>query len=506
MARKSRKQIQTLEYLPTEFPMTVGYVRLSVDDRTENQSIENQKRIISHWADQRELPVSKFYVDSGYSGSKFDRPAFQQLIQDISSGKIECVIVKDLSRIGRDHITVGYYIEEFFPSKNVRFVSVTDQFDTIDGLTDQASPKGSRIRIPLVNVFNEQVVTDIRKKTESALDAKAQRGMFIGPRAPFGYEKSNERIGQIIPDPDAATIVQKIFELFSGGMGITTIVRHLNENNIPTPIQYARSKGLSGNYYDGNGSWNSRSVKYILTNRTYTGVLVQGKEKRVVEGTHEPLVDTKTFDEVQQKLQAKAFNIAEATPKTENILKGKVICGCCGGKMQRKRGTNHADWYFFTCNTSNRLGADKCTGMYVREEDIFSAIYHQLKLYIQEHFISTIEYEQEMAQLHEKLTQQIKFRHEIAEYPMVYYEQYISGKIDFDEYKVRQQKIRQAAEDQKTIELEIEECEQKYRRFTLLCKVRDRELPLSAIIDEINTIVVDTGRKIVVQWNCQYNK
>lgn len=405
-----------------------------------------------------------------------------------------------MSRIGRDHITVGYYIEEFFPSKNVRFVSVTDQFDTIDGSTDQSSPKGSRIRIPLVNVFNEQVVTDIRKKTESALDMKAQQGMFIGPRAPFGYEKSSERVGQIIPDPDDAATVQKIFELFSGEMRITTIVRRLNENNIPTPIQYARSKGLSKNYYNGNDSWNSRSVKYILTNRTYTGVLVQGKEKRVVEGTHQPLVDTKTFNEVQQKLQAKAFNIAKAAPKTENILKGKVICRCCGGKMQRKRGTNHADWYFFTCNSNNRLGADKCTGMYVREEDIFRAIYHQLKLYIQEHFISTIEHEQEMAQLHEKLTQQIKFRHEITEYPMVYYEQYILGKIDFDEYKVRQQKIRQAAEDQKAIELEIEAHEQKYRWSSLLCKVNNKELSLSKIMKEIDKITIECGRKIAVKW------
>lgn len=503
MARKSRKQIQTLEYLATEFPMTAGYVRLSVDDRTENQSIENQKRIISHWADQRELPVSKFYVDSGYSGSKFDRPAFQQLIQDISNGKIECVIVKDLSRIGRDHIIVGYYIEEFFPSKNVRFVSVTDQFDTINGLTDQLWPKGLRIRIPLVNVFNEQVITDIRKRTESALDAKAQRGMFIGPRAPFGYEKSNERIGQIIPDPDAAVIVQKIFELFSGGMGITTIVRYLNENNIPTPIQYARSKELSGNYYDGNGSWNSRSVKYILTNRTYTGVLVQGKEKRVVEGTHQPLVDTKTFDEVQQKLQAKAFNIAEAVPQTENILKGKVICGCCGGKMQRKRGTNHADWYFFTCNTNNRLGADKCTGMYVREEDIFSAIYYQLKLYIQEYFISGLEYDEQMAQLKTKFDAQVEFRHAMAENPAMFYEQYILGEISLDEFKVKQQQLRQAAEEQKAIELEIEKSKQAYTRFSRLCKVRDKELPLSMIVSEINKIVVDAGKEIMVQWKCQ---
>lgn len=155
-------------------------------------------------------------------------------------------------------------------------------------------------------------------------------------------------------------------------MGVTAIVRYLNENTIPTPIQYARSKGLTGNYYDGNGSWNSRSVKYILTNRTYTGVLVQWKEKRVVAGTHEPLVDMKTFDTIQKQLQSKTFHLSDPSQSTENILKGKVICGCCGGKMQRKRGTNHADWHFFTCNTNNRLGVCKCTGMYVREEDIFS--------------------------------------------------------------------------------------------------------------------------------------
>lgn len=285
-------------------------------------------------------------MDVGYGGSTFRRPAFQQLFQDISDGKIECVIVNDLSRVGRDHITVGYYIEEFFPLKNVRFVSVTDQFDTINGLSDQSSPKRSQIRIPLTNVFNEQVATDIKKKTAFALDMKARRGIFIGPRAPFGYQKSEEEFGQIVPDPEAAAIVKNIFKLFIDGMGITTIVRYLNENTIPTPIQYARSKGLTGNYYDGNGSWNSRSVKYILTNRTYTGVLVQGKEKRVVAGTHEPLIDIKIFDAIQKQLQSKAFHLNDSSQGTENILKGKVICGCCGGKMQRKRGTNHADWYF----------------------------------------------------------------------------------------------------------------------------------------------------------------
>lgn len=276
---------------------------------------------------------------------------------------------------------------------------------------------------------------------------KAQRGIFIGPRAPFGYQKSEKEFGQIVPDPEVATIVKNIFKLFIDGMGITTIVRYLNENTIPTPMIYARSKGLTGNYFDGNGSWNSRSVKYILTNRTYTGVLVQGKEKRVVAGTHKPLVDIKTFDTIQRQLQSKSFHLSDSSQSTENILKGKVICGCCGGKMQRKRGTNHADWYFFTCNTNNCLGVGKCTGMYVREEDIFSAIYYQLKLYIQEHFVSSLEYDEEMTQLKAKLDAQVEFRHAIAENPAMFYEQYILGEISLDEFKVKQQKLRQAAGD-----------------------------------------------------------
>ena len=121
-------------------------------------------------------------------------------------------------------------------------------------------------------------------------------------------------------------------------------------------------------------------------------MLIQGKEKRAVAATHEPLVDTDTFDAIQRSFQSKAFNLTTKGQSTENVLKGKVICGCCGGKMQRKRGTNHADWYFFTCITKNRLGVGKCTGMYVREEDVFHAIYHQLKLYVNEHFISDSQY------------------------------------------------------------------------------------------------------------------
>lgn len=319
------------------------------------------------------------------------------MIQDIFAGKINCVIVKDLSRLGRDYITTGYYIEVLFPTHGVRFVSVNDQFDTIDGITNQEHPYSSRIRVPITNAFNKQVSIEIKKKVGATLNMKAQNGTFIGPRVPFGYQKAESNHDQLIPDTKAAIIVRKIFELAANGTGMTAIVRYLNEKGIPTPIQYARSNGLTGNYDDGSGDWSSRSIKYILTNRTYTDMLVQGKEKRAVAATNEPLVDVATFDAIQKSFQAKAFYLATNNQSTDNILKGKVICGCCGGKMQRKRGTNHADWYFFTCITKNRVGVGKCIGMYVLEEDIFRAIYHQLKLYVNEHYVSNSQYKQELS-------------------------------------------------------------------------------------------------------------
>lgn len=269
------------------------------------------------------------------------------MIRDILAGKINCIIVKGLSHLGRDYITTGYYIEVLFSANVVRFVFVNDQFDTIDGITNQEHPYSSRIRVPITNAFNEQVSIEITKKVAATLDMKAQNSTFIGPRAPFGYQKLEANYGQLIPNPQAAIIVRKIFELSANGIGVTAIVRYLNEKGIPTPIQYAKSNGLTGNYDDGSGDWNSRLIKYILTSRTYTGMLVQGKEKRAVVAAHKPLVDADTFDAIQKSFQAKAFNITTNIQLTDNILKGTVICSCCGGKLQRKRGTNHANWYLY---------------------------------------------------------------------------------------------------------------------------------------------------------------
>ena len=437
-----------------------------------------------------------------YLTPPFDRPAFQKMFQDIGKGKIDCVVVKDLSRLGRDHINVGYYLEIFFPSKNIRFVSINDQFDTTDGITnrDKSAYIQSSTRVPLINLFNEQVSIETKMKVEVVLDMKAQHGEFIGPRAPFGYQKSNENPSQLVPDPVAAVIVRKIFEMAASGTGVTGIVRYLNERGLPTPIQYARANGLDGNFDDGNGSWNSRSVKYILTNRTYTGMLVQGKEKRAIEATHEPLVDPRSFDAIQKAFQARAYNVVPHGQSADNILKGTVICGCCGGKMQRKRGTGHANWHFFTCITKNRLGADKCTGMYAREEDVFNAIYRQLKDYVNEHYITNLAYKQKIQEYTEQIADLTQHKTTAWINAMEHYEKYVRGEISKEEFRAVQDIANQAKEVLIQATESKDTYEKQYITFRKLLSASSRDVPLSEIMDCIDKVVVDGGGKIVVKW------
>lgn len=275
----------------------------------------------------------------------------------------------------------------------------------------------------------------------------------MGQEAPFGYQKLESHHGQLIPDPKAAIIIRKIFELAVNGTGVTAIVWCLNEKEIPTPIQYARSNGLAGNYDNGSGNWNSRSVKYILTNRTYTGMLVQGEEKRAVSATHEALVDTDTFDAIQKSFQTKAFNLTTSSQSTKNILKSKIICGCCGGKMQRKRGTNHADWYFFTCITKNRLSTGKCTGMYAREEDVFNAIYRQLKVYVSEHYITDMQYKQQVQKFNNQIAELTLSSETAWANAMEQYEQYVQGKTSKEALRM----ALDAANNAKSVLAEVSE-------------------------------------------------
>jgi hypothetical protein len=286
------------------------------------------------------------------------------------------------------------------------------------------------------------------------------------------------------------------------GVNINAIVRYLNQNNILTPIRYARTKGLQGNYDDGDGTWNTRSVKYILTNRTYTGVLVQGREKRIVEGTHPALEDTETFDRIQTGLQRRAFKFTdvETASSTTNILKGKVICGCCGSNMQRRRGTNHASWYFFTCLTNNRVGADRCTGMYVREEDIFSAIYYQLKLFVKANIDFSVDYQGKKAALVQEIAELQEMLSDPMECTRTLYERFVRKEIDKDTYFVERAKVYAAKKRLENARHELGIHGQRYQQLCRMRQALNKELPLDEIMDSIESITINEGRRIEVNW------
>jgi len=377
MARTSRKNF-TKKATTTKTHRAAGYVRLSVVKPGQQQdSIENQKRMIEEFISKREdMVLNRFFVDENTSGSSFEREAFQELLDAVDAGEVDCIIVKDLSRLGRNAIETTFYIQHLFPQKGVRFISISDQFDTMDGITGTSSEQAPGLRIPIANIFNEEYAADISRKTQASIDASIHAGKCVAPKAPFGYKKAADDCHQLVIDPNAASVVKEIFSMTVNKVSLNEIVRRLNLANIPTPIEYAKSQGLEGDYNFGNGSWNTRSVKYILTNRTYTGDLQQGKDSHIVENTHEPLVDKAVFEQIQKLFSAAQYNSQlQAKPSVlDNPLKGKVICASCGSKMQRRKGTGNAGWHFFSCITNNRKGSGCSTGMYIREPDIRNAI------------------------------------------------------------------------------------------------------------------------------------
>ncbi len=272
MARKSRKYIENPN-VPTHpiILRAAAYLRISeMKLGLPPASIENQLKIIEKIVDYRpDLTLTATYTDVNVSGRGFQREGFQKMIKAIEGGEIDCVIVKDLFRLGRNLIETGYYIEKYFPLHGIRLISVTDQGETADGISNL--DKRAPINIPLLNLCNEAVSNEISRNTQSALNTFAKSGKYIAPRAPYGCRKSPDDCHKLLIDPEAASIVKKIFAMAQEGTAVTEITRRLNQEGVLPPSLYARQNGLTGEYGDANGCWNTKTVKKILTNYTYTG-------------------------------------------------------------------------------------------------------------------------------------------------------------------------------------------------------------------------------------------
>ena len=336
------------------------YIRLSQEDKgklyeSDSESVTNQKEVLRNYCKNNGFNLIKEYVDDGYSGTTFDRPGFQEMLDDIKKKKIDLIIVKDLSRLGRDHVMTGYYIETFFPENKVRFISIVENYDSIK---NQASNDSSTFIIACNDYYSKQNSLKIR----NVLDSKRKSGKFIGSQPCYGYMRDPEDKGHLIPNPEVSDYVKKIFEWKSNGIGISEIATRLTNMGALTPARYKDLK-LSSRVKEKN-VWSIHAVNKILKNRMYTGDMVQHTQTKIsyksnkkitldekmwiiVENTHEPLVDKETFALINRK-NSKTRNY-QKRKRPERLLEGLLYCHECGnrlGVLHRKK----QDYWSINCN------------------------------------------------------------------------------------------------------------------------------------------------------------
>lgn len=357
-----------------------GYIRLSKEDKIkdESNSVTNQKLIITSYIEKNEdLEFVDFYIDDGYSGTTFDRPEYKRMFKDIVEEKVNTVIVKDLSRFGRNHIESDNYLENILPGYNVRFISIIDDIDSL------RNPKSlSSIAVPLKNLINDQYARDISEKVRSTLKMKQLNGEFIGVTAPYGYLKNPKDKHKFIIDRKSSYIVKKIFNMILLGKSRKEIAEHLNNKNVLTPSLYKLSKERTNNEeLMLSKKWNAEIVNRILRNKTYTGTLIQNIKTKpnyrtnklidvskdewiITENHHESIISKEKFDEVQEILDNKKdYRISD------DFLLPYLKCADCGSSLYLKKGKNKKYYY-----CKNYIKNSKCTSHSIEQERLYDEV------------------------------------------------------------------------------------------------------------------------------------
>ena len=367
------------------------YLRLSRDDddRGESQSIRNQRMLLRDYAARQGFAVVGEYVDDGWSGTRFDRPRFQDLMCDMEQHQFDVVLVKDLSRLGRDYIQIGRYLELVFPAYGVRLIAVNDGIDTARADTDL---------VPFRNVVNEMYARDTSRKIRSALQAKRKVGKFVGNFAPYGYQKDPQDKNHLLPDERAAAVVRRIFAQAAAGVRPAAIARGLNAGGEPPPAVYRclHHPGLDPDNYSRHKQWTSAGVSRILQDIVYLGHLAQGKtgkisfkskktrEKQagewiIVRDRHEPLVSKQIFDAVQRQRAARRCDRKGAF---QNLFSGLAFCADCGKAMStvgtRKRGSAAN----LACGAYKLHGSSACTNHFIRYEALYQCVLDAVRRYV----------------------------------------------------------------------------------------------------------------------------
>lgn len=516
MNLQSNRKIKHLEQ-----QYTALYCRLSSDDDLEgdSNSIKNQKLLLSDYAKENKFRNTRFYIDDGYSGSNFERPAFKRLLNDVENGEISTVIVKDMSRFGRDHILVGYYTKYYFPDADVRFIAIFDQLDTETNPDDDI--------IPFKNILNEMYAKDCSRKIKAVVKAKGNSGKHISSFPPLGYIKDPEDKEKWIVDDEAALIVKEIFNLCIKGYGPSQIARILTERGIETPTMYFHRKGIPtpGKIKQDSDVWAKQSVVHILENEEYLGRTVNFKTYKksykskkyiensrenwvIVENTQEAIIDQETFDIVQNLRKAKRRISDMGTP---HILSGILYCADCGEKMYLCRCTTMKQAEYFNCSTYRKKKKKYCTSHQITAHAVMAMVKNDLRYTIQfandnkETFMSILK-ERTEAKNKRELASAIEEK-EVAEKRIValdkiiqsLYEDKVSGKLSeeryikmSDNYEAEQKGL---TEKVKTLKAEIEKAQTKYDNIQKFMAIVKRYSDFEELTPEILRAFVD---KIII--------
>lgn len=465
-----------------------------------------------------------------YHTSLFHRPAFQKMLSDIEAGLVNCVIVKDLSRLGRNTIDTGYYIEQYFRLRNIRFIAVNENFDTFAPEDAHAG-----IIIPLRNMINEAYALDIGRKIKAQQRQAMRDGKFIGSRTPYGYLKAPDDCHQLIIDPVAAPVVQKIFQWASEGAGLNTITVRLNDAGYLPPSHYKNTQGIiTHENLMGNGNWNTRTVARILHSQVYTGDLVQGRTKKidhrqvetsemewtVVHDTHEAIISHELFEAVQKKLDETAHHCKEREVQTysPNILKGKIFCAHCGGSLHRHRNIRKksADVYNYYCLTNSRVGKKRCPGVLIREEILLDSLADMLQNALEtalgSYSLSLVELPQQTAErtdLKEKIASRKQEIQRLNGLIRSLYENLIQGILSKEEYITYKGKyesrIQQLTEEVAHLEKGLKALDKQIAQYRALKRDSDdlrenRELTAALIDRLIDRVEVSKDKQITVRY------
>lgn len=508
------------------------YARLSKDDgdKPESDSIGNQKALIRDFLKSRpEIRVVSEQVDDGYSGVNFERPGFKAMMEDIRAGKVDCVIVKDLSRFGRNYIEAGNYIERVFPFIGVRFIAINDSYDSID------QNQSDSLIIPFKNLINDAYCKDISVKIRTQLDIKRKKGEFIGAFAVYGYLKDPEDHNKLIVDTFASEVVRAIFRWKLEGMSQGDIAERLNAQGVLCPMEYKLSLGMKvqTNFRANRKAiWSWSSVSRILTNEIYTGVLIQGKvstpnykvkkfmekdesEWIRVEQSHEAIIDEDTFRVMQELLKKDV----RRGPERGRVypLSGYLVCDDCGQNMIRKSAVSRGKkYYYYVC--SGHKARNDCGPHSIREEELFEGVLAAMKGHISvvadmKRMMETLQsLPEEQRNVVNYDVQIVKLREEIERnqgFKMKLYDNLQDNLINQDEYflfkKTYADRIAEAEKAIRRLEQERDDTvsrnasEQtwaevflKYRNLT--------EIDRKAVVDMVDEIRICEDKRIVVKF------